>query len=108
MESYASYYQKRYKKENKEKIKVMRMKLYNLYKSEYIPCLFCSNIIQISDHSRHLKSKRCKEMQDMVPNKTELMLEFRKQLNQTRASLRLGLDEENDTNTSQDKTLSVG
>ena len=104
MQNYTSYYQRIYRQDHKEKIKQQKSQLYFLYKPEYIPCIFCSRIVQLNGCSRHLKSKGCKEIQDEMPNKTELMIEFKKQLNQTKASLRLGLE---DTE-SQDETLSVG
>ena len=45
MSSYINYYQKQYRKHNRERIRQLKQELYDLYKSEYIPCPFCHKLL---------------------------------------------------------------
>ena len=47
MSSYINYYQKQYRKHNRERIRQLKQELYDLYKSEYIPCAFCHILLII-------------------------------------------------------------
>ena len=60
--SYTTYYQKKYRRENKDKIRESQIRLYNLYKSEYLPCIFCHKIVQLNAGMNHLKTHKCIEI----------------------------------------------
>jgi len=67
-------YQQMYRNRNKLKIKQQQKELYTLYKNEYLPCVFCSKIIQLNSALLHLGSVKCKEIQGCVDNYAELLI----------------------------------
>ncbi len=73
--SYISFYQKKYRKENKNRIRESQIRLYNLYKSEYLPCIFCHKIIQLNAGMNHLKTHKCIEIQKSIDNYDGLLIE---------------------------------
>ena len=58
--NYKQYYQKQYRESHKDHIKQLKQDLYDLYKPEYIPCVFCHKLVQLNATNTH------KEMQANV------------------------------------------
>ena len=95
--SYVAHYQKKYRKQNKERIRELQRELYNAYKSQYLPCIFCHKLIQLNAVSFHLKTMYCKQIQNGIDNQEKLLMEFKRKLNKLRAKIRFeneGIDEE--------------
>mgnify|MGYP004006750973 CR=1 FL=1 len=91
--NYSAYYQKNYRRNNKQKIRQAQTNLYNLYKTEYSPCIFCHNIIQLNACMTHLRTHKCTEIQKTINNYDELLIKFKRNINEMRSSLRLQNDE---------------
>ena len=85
---YTKYYQKNYRLTHKDRIKSQQKRLYNLYKTEYIPCVYCNKHIQLNYCISHLNSKKCSIMQQSVNNYNELLNDYKKLINEIRSNLR--------------------
>ena len=93
--SYTTYYQKQYRRDNKQKIRTKQIEIYNQYKAHYLPCIFCNNLVQLNNALNHLKTSKCKAMQNQnLDNKDELLSEYKKRINEMRSDIRLNDDEE--------------
>ena len=88
--SYIKFYQKQYRLKNKDRIRGLQKELYNDYKEHYLPCIFCSKLVQLNGALLHLKTAKCKCMQS-VNNYDELLIEYKK-INELRSSIRLNDD----------------
>ena len=86
--SYLAFYQKQYRKENKDRIKQLKKNLYNSYKSEYLPCVFCNKIIQLNACNTHLNTRNCIEIQNTIDNYSQLLIEHKRRVNELRARIR--------------------
>ena len=92
--SYTTFYQKKYRKENKDRIRESQIKLYNLYKTEYLPCIFCHNIIQLNACLSHMKTDKCVLIQKSIDNYDSLLIDFKRKINEMRCTIRAEKDGE--------------
>ena len=92
--NYCSFYQKQYRKHNKEHIRDLKQHLYDLYKTEYIPCIFCHKLVQLNATNTHLRTKKCKQIQTEINNYDELIVKHKRKINDLKSSLRLENDED--------------
>lgn len=90
--SYTAFYQKKYRKENKDRIRESQTRLYNLYKTEYLPCIFCHNIIQLNACTSHMKTNKCITIQKSIDNYDSLLIDFKRKINEMRSTIRAETD----------------
>lgn len=95
--TYKAYYQRHYRRENKEKIRAKQIEIYNQYKAHYLPCIFCNSLVQLNNAINHLRTSKCKAIQNQnLNNKDELLLEYKKRINEMRSNIRLNDDSDDD------------
>ncbi len=94
--SYQLFYQKQYRKKNKEHIKDLKKDLYDLYKSEYIPCIFCHKLVQLNATNTHLRTKTCISIQQAIDNYVELLVQHKRKINDIKCNLRLLISDTDD------------
>ena len=97
--NYIGFYQKQYRKCHKEHIKALQQELYDLYKTEYIPCIFCHRLVQLNTTNLHLKTKKCKLIQDKIENYDELMIKHKQKINDIKCNLRLSIEQNTECQT---------
>ena len=70
--------------------------MYDLYKHDYIPCVYCHKMIQLYNCKNHLKSKKCLELQRLMTNDEhkKKYLEYNKLINKMKSELRLSEEED--------------
>lgn len=63
--------------------------MYNLYSKDYIPCVYCSKLVSLYNSKAHLKTKKCRALQNLIleKEKNDLLLKFNKEINKTKSEL---------------------
>ena len=85
---YKLFYQKNYRNQHRDRIREQKKNLYNLYKTEYIECAYCCKPVQLNACSTHINTKKCKQLQESFENKQELLTQYIRKINETKANIR--------------------
>lgn len=85
---YKCFYQKNYRNQHRDRIKQQKKDLYNLYKTEYLPCIYCHKLVQLNACTTHVHTKKCKQLQESFDNKEELWIQYIRKINETKATIR--------------------
>lgn len=70
------------------------MTVYKKYCNDFLPCVFCHKCVNLYYSRSHLKTKRCKELQERVSTEEfeNLYLKFIREINQLKSELKLKED----------------
>lgn len=65
--------------------------MYKLYINHFISCPFCNKLVNLYYCKQHLKTKRCKSLQQLVEKNEfdNLYLKFVREINKLKSELRL-------------------
>lgn len=71
----------------------MENKYYDMYRNDFIRCIFCGKCIMLYYAKQHLRSKRCRENQELDENKIQNYLRHIKEINKLKSDLKIQYEE---------------
>ncbi len=70
------------------------MKAYNLYRNDFILCVYCNKHVCLYNANAHLKTKSCRVIQQLLDEKenNELLVKHKREINKLKSEIRLKED----------------
>jgi phage FluMu protein Com len=67
------------------------MKSYELYCNDFIPCVYCNKLITLYNATAHLKTKSCRNIQQLMVEKEriDLLISQKREINKLKSEIRL-------------------
>lgn len=65
---------------------------YEIYKNDFVPCVFCGKCIMLYYAKQHLRTKRCLKIQELDENRNNSYIKFIKEINSIKSNIKLNIE----------------